>query len=233
MQEFRCRAILFDLDGVLVDSTACIERHWTRWAVQHGLDPVRVIRAAHGRPTVETMREVAPHLSAEEETARLEAGEASDTEGVTAFAGAAELLRSLPARSWAVATSGTRRTATHRLAQTGLPTPRVLITADDIRHGKPHPEPYLLAAKGLGIPAEDCLVVEDAPPGVASARAAGARVVAVTTSHRADELAAADAIAGEVQDLQIVLASDSVGPEGEGLRIRLREIPAGRSSTVS
>ena len=164
MHEFRCRAILFDLDGVLVDSTACIERHWTRWATQHGLDPALVIRAAHGRPTVETMREVAPHLAAEEETARLEAAEASDTGGVMAFSGAAELLRSLPEGSWAVATSGTRRTATNRLAQTGLPTPKVLVTADDIRQGKPHPEPYLLAAKGLGLAAEDCLVVEDAPP---------------------------------------------------------------------
>jgi sugar-phosphatase len=233
MHEFRCRAILFDLDGVLVDSTACIERHWTRWATQHGLDPALVIRAAHGRPTVETMREVAPHLAAEEETARLEAAEASDTGGVMAFSGAAELLRSLPEGSWAVATSGTRRTATNRLAQTGLPTPKVLVTADDIRQGKPHPEPYLLAAKGLGLAAEDCLVVEDAPPGVASARAAGARVVAVTTSHRADELAAADAIVSQVQDLRVVLAPGGEGPGDERLRVRLRQTPAGRSSTES
>lgn len=233
MQEFRCRAILFDLDGVLVDSTACIERHWTRWAVQHGLDPVRVIRAAHGRPTVETMREVAPHLSAEEETARLEAGEASDTDGVAAFSGAAQLLRSLPQGSWGVATSGTRRTATHRLVQTGLPIPRVLITADDIRHGKPHPEPYLLAARGLGLAAEDCLVVEDAPPGVASAQAAGARVVAVTTSHRADELAAANAIVSEVQDLRVVVAPDGGRLDSERLRVTLRQTPAGQSSRES
>jgi sugar-phosphatase len=101
MQEFSCRAILFDLDGVLVDSTACIERHWTRWARKHGLKPAAVIRAAHGRPTIETIREIAPHLCAEEETARLEAGEANDTEGIVAFSGAAELLRSLPERSWA------------------------------------------------------------------------------------------------------------------------------------
>ena len=228
MQEFRCRAILFDLDGVLVDSTACIERHWTRWATGHGLDPALVIRAAHGRPTVETMREVAPHLCAEEETARLEAGEASDTDGVFAFSGAAELLRSLPEGTWAVATSGTRRTATNRLAQTGLPVPGVLITADDIRCGKPHPEPYLLAAKGLGLSTADCIVVEDAPPGVASARAAGARVIAVTTSHRADELAAADAIVAQVRDLQVVS-----GLNGEGLRVRLGQTPAGQSSRES
>ena len=228
MQEFSCRAILFDLDGVLVDSTACIERHWTRWATRQGLDPAQVIRAAHGRPTIETIREVAPQLCAEDETARLEAGEATDTDGVAAFAGAAELLRSLPEGTWAVATSGTRRTATNRFAQTGLPAPRVLITADDIRRGKPDPEPYLLAAEGLGVAAADCVVVEDAPPGVASARAAGTRVVAVTTSHRAAELAAADAIVSAIQDLQVFS-----GPYGEVLRVRLRQTPTGRLSRES
>jgi mannitol-1-/sugar-/sorbitol-6-phosphatase len=225
VQEFVCRAILFDLDGVLVDSTACIERHWTRWAKRHGLDPDRVVRAAHGRPTVETMREFAPHLSAEQESARMEEGEAGDTDGVFAFPGAGELLRSLPEGAWAVATSGTRRTAGNRLVQTGLPVPRVLITADDIQQGKPHPEPYLLAAQGLGLAASDCVVVEDAPPGVASGRAAGARVVAVTTSHQAKELASADAIVGEIRDIRIV--SDA---NGEGLRVRLPATPAAQSS---
>jgi sugar-phosphatase len=187
-----------------------------------------VIRAAHGRPTIETIREVAPHLDAEDETARLEAGEASDTEGVCAFSGAAELLRSLPEGSWAVATSGTRLTATSRLSQTGLPTPGVLITANDIRRGKPHPEPYLLAAQGLGFDPADCLVVEDAPPGVGSGRAAGARVIAVTTSHAADELIGADAIVPEVRFLEVVAAAN-----GGGLRVRLRESLGGRSSRES
>jgi sugar-phosphatase len=227
--EFLCRAILFDLDGVLVDSTACIERHWTRWAREHGLDPAAVIRAAHGRPTIDTIREVAPHLCAEDETARLEAGEASDTDGVCAFAGTAELLRSLPEGSWAVATSGTRRIASTRLAQTGLPAPGVLVTADDIRRGKPDPEPYLLAAERLGLAARECVVVEDAPPGVAAARAAGARVIAVTTSHSPAELAAADAIVPQVRDIEV-----SYDPGGPGkLRVRLRQTPGGRSSRES
>ena len=225
MQELKCRAILFDLDGVLVDSTACIERHWTRWAKRNGLDPALVIQAAHGRPTIDTIREVAPHLDAREETTRLEAGEAADIDGVSAFAGAAELLLSLPQESWAVATSGTRLTATSRLSQTGLPAPKVLITADDIQHGKPHPEPYLLAAKGLGIDATDCIVIEDAPPGVGSGRAAGARVVAVTTSHSALELAGAEAIVPEVRFLEVVSSSN-----GNGLTIRLRETPSGQLS---
>jgi sugar-phosphatase len=228
MNEFTCRAILFDLDGVLVDSTDCIERHWTRWAQRNGLEPAAVVRAAHGRPTIETIREVAPHLDAEDETARLEAGEASDTDGVIAFAGAAELLRSLPEGSWAVATSGTRLTATSRLKQTGLPTPGVLITANDIRHGKPHPEPYLLAAQGLGINPADCVVIEDAPTGVGSERAAGARVVGVTTSHSAEELAGADVIVPEVRFLEVVS-----GLNGSGLSVRLRETPSGQSSKES
>lgn len=228
MNEFICRAILFDLDGVLVNSTPCIERHWTRWAEQNGLDPALVIRAAHGRPTIETIREIAPHLDAEDETARLEASEASDTDGVCAFSGAVELLRSLPEGSWAVATSGTRLTATSRLRQTGLPTPGVLITANDIRRGKPHPEPYLLAAQGLGINPTDCLVVEDAPPGVGSGRAAGAKVIAVTTSHTAEELAGADAIVPEVRFLDVVSGSN-----GSGLKVKLREIPSAQSSRES
>lgn len=228
MQEFACRAILFDLDGVLVNSTPCIERHWSRWAQQNGLDAAMVIRAAHGRPTIETIREIAPHLDAEDETARLEAGEASDTEGVCAFTGAGELLRSLPESRWAVATSGTRLTATNRLRQTSLPTPGVLITANDIRRGKPHPEPYLLAAQGLGVSAADCLVVEDAPSGVGSGRAAGATVVAVTTSHAAGELAEADAIIPEVRFLDVTASAN-----GGGLRVRLREIPSEQSSRES
>lgn len=228
MKEFTCRAILFDLDGVLVNSTACIERHWSHWARQHGLDPAAVIRAAHGRPTIETIREVASHLDAEDETKRLEAGEASDTEGICAFSGAADLLRSLPEGTWAVATSGTHATATSRLRQTSLPTPRVLVTANDIRQGKPHPEPYLLAAQGLGMSAADCLVVEDAPPGVGSGRAAGARVIAVTTSHSSKELAGADAIIPEVGYLEVVASAN-----GEGLTVRLREILRERSSKES
>jgi sugar-phosphatase len=174
------------------------------------------------------IRDVAPHLDAEDETARLEAGEASDTDGVSAFAGAAELLRSLPEGSWAVATSGTRLTATSRLKQTGLSTPGVLITANDIGHGKPHPEPYLLAAQGLGINPADCVVVEDAPAGVGSGRAAGARVVGVTTSHTAEELAGADVIVPEVRFLEVVS-----GLNGRGLTVRLRETPSGQSSKES
>jgi sugar-phosphatase len=156
MNTIECDAILFDLDGVLIDSLACIERHWQQWATRHGLDMAEVMRVAHGRKTDETIRLVAPQLDAAEEARQLEASEANDTRGVLRVEGALTLLNSLPADSWAIATSGTRPVALTRLKHSGLPLPRVLVTADDVVRGKPDPEPYLMAARRLGIPPERC-----------------------------------------------------------------------------
>jgi sugar-phosphatase len=198
------RRSLFDLDGVLVDSAACVERHWRRWAREHHLDTDEIMRFAHGRPTVETIRLVAPHLPAESEAARLDAGEALDTDGLVAIQGAARLVRSLPANAWAIATSGTRDTALTRLRHTGLPLPLVLITADDVKRGKPNPEVYLLAAAKQHVAAERCVVVEDAPAGISAAHAAGMRVVALTTTHSQAELEEADTRAARLTDIEIV-----------------------------
>jgi sugar-phosphatase len=203
--ELECDAVLFDLDGVLVDSRACVERHWRRWASEHGIDPDETMRFAHGRPTVDSIRLVAPHLPADLEAARLNAAEAFDTDGVVAIQGAAELVRRLSPTVWAIATSGTRDTALTRLRHTGVPVPHVLITADDTTRGKPDPEPYLLAAAGLNVPPGRCVVIEDAPPGITAGRAAGMRVVAVATTHPAAELEEASVIAREVQDIEIVV----------------------------
>ena len=192
METIRCVAILFDLDGVLMDSGAAVERAWTRWAVGHELDVAGVLAEAHGRRTQDTIRAVAPWLDVETETRGLEAGESDDTDGVVALPGAASLLESLPSDRWAVATSGSRRLATTRLAHGGLPLPRVLVTAEDVERGKPDPQPYLAAAAALGVEPSQCLVVEDAPAGIAAGKAAGAAVLAVTTTFPVSELGAAD-----------------------------------------
>ncbi len=183
-----CDAILFDLDGVLIDSRICIVRHWREWARQHSLDPAAIMRVAHGMRTVETMQLVAPHLDAEKETERFTAYEVVDTEGVVAIEGASKLLNGLPQDAWAIVTSGSKELAMARLRRAGLPMPRTLITADDVKQGKPAPEPYLVAAKRLGIAPSRCMVVEDAPAGIEAARAAGMQVIAMTTTHSREQL---------------------------------------------
>jgi sugar-phosphatase len=220
MTEWDCDAVLFDLDGVLVDSAACVERHWRRWATEHGLDSEDIMRFAHGRPTVETIRLVAPHLPAEVEAARLDASEAFDTDGVVAIRGAAQLVRSLPPTAWAIATSGTRDTALTRLGHTGLPLPAVLITANDVKRGKPHPEGYILAATRLNVAPGRCVVVEDAPAGISAAQAAGMRVVALATTHSRVELRAADVTAARLADIQI---SPSDMPPAGRFTVRITE----------
>lgn len=195
--------MLFDLDGVLVDSAACVERHWRRWAAEHRLDGDAIMRVAHGRPTIETIRLVAPHLPAEEEAARLDGGEAFDTDGVLAVDGAVQLVHSLPLDAWAIATSGTRDTAMTRLRHTGWPVASVLVTADDVVHGKLAPEAYLLAAAGLDVRPDTCVVVEDAPAGIRAARAARMRVVAVATTHPRTELREADVRVQRLTDIRI------------------------------
>jgi sugar-phosphatase len=203
MTHLECDAVLFDLDGVLVDSAECVERHWRRWAMEHHLERDEIMRVAHGRPTVDTIRLVAPHLPAEEEAARLDAAEAFDIDGVTAVESAAQLVRSLPQDAWAIATSGTKDTAMTRLKHTGVPVPSVLITADDVKRGKPNPEAYLLAAARLGVRPEKCVVIEDAPAGISAAHAAGMRVVAVASTHSQAELGEADVRAERLADIHI------------------------------
>ena len=200
MKRFECSAVLFDLDGVLVDSAAYVEQQWRRWASARGLRPEPFLRVCHGRRALETIRMAAPHLDAEAEVrAFLPAVEEADAEVISPLAGAAKLLDTLPVGSWAVATSGVRSVATGRLRRAGLPVPGVLVCAEDVTRGKPSPDAYLLAARDLGVLPSDCLVIEDAPAGIHAARAAGMTVVALTTTHRADQLpadACAESLAG-------------------------------------
>ena len=135
----------------------------------------------HGRPSIETVRIVAPHLNAEIEGPKREAEEAADTDGLRAFAGAKELLAAVPPERWAVVTSSCRVTAVKRLSHVGLPIPKVLVTSDDVTRGKPAAEPYLLAADRLGFNPTGCIVIEDAPSGIEAGRAAGSKVIAIAT----------------------------------------------------
>jgi mannitol-1-/sugar-/sorbitol-6-phosphatase len=190
------RFVLSDLDGVLVDSGDAVERVWREWAVGHGIDPDDVARASHGVPSPAVLDRVAPHLHTPAEIDRIEALHAAT--GGRALPGAAELLAR---ERVGVVTSCSPPLAAARLAAAGLPTPRVLITSDATVRGKPHPDPYLAGAAALGADPADCLVIEDAPAGVAAARAAGMTVWAVTTTHTADELAAADRVVADLREV--------------------------------
>jgi mannitol-1-/sugar-/sorbitol-6-phosphatase len=204
MKTFDCTAILFDLDGVLVDSTGSVTRQWRRWAVEQNLDPDKVVEIAHGVRTIEIIRRMAPHLDADAETVKLERREANDHEGVAVMAGAAELLTSIPEGQWCVVTSGTRYLAASRLKLAGLPTPKVLVSADDVFKGKPDPQPYLIGAKLLGMNPAECLVIEDAPAGILSAHAGGMKAIGITSTYPAEALQEADAVIQKLAQIKVV-----------------------------
>jgi len=209
-EAFNCRAILFDLDGVLVNSAECVERTWREWSARHRLNPEEVIGIAHGRRTIETVRAIAPHLDALAEVEALEAKEALTTEGIYEIEGARELITQLPFGKWAIVTSGTRTIAEFRLKHVGIPIPPVMVCADEISHGKPQPEGYLTAASRLGMMPGDCVVIEDTPPGIEAAHNAHMRVIAVATTYTPDHLADADSIVERLTDLQIGVRGDAI-----------------------
>ena len=211
MDRFGCDAVLFDLDGVLVDSTPSVERTWREWADLHGFDVADILAVSHGRRTAETISLVAPNLDAEAEAKRLEAKEIEDVANVLPVEGAAALLETLPSERWAVVTSGTRALAHARLRACGLPIPETFVGAEDVQRGKPDPECYLRGAKFLGIGPDRCVVVEDAPSGIAAGRAAGATVIAVTTTHPAPELSNANAVTKTLGSLQARLDTNPGG----------------------
>ena len=207
---FVCKAILFDLDGVLVNSAECVERTWREWSTRHGLNAEQVIAIAHGRRTLETVLAVAPHLDAASEVIALEAREALVAEGVYEIAGARQLVSMVPEDRWAVVTSGTRGIAEFRLKLVEIPIPQVMVCADEISQGKPHPEGYLKAAAGLGFEPRDCIVIEDTPPGIEAAHAAGMRVIAVSTTYPPRQLAAADSIVDRLDQLKIAIEREEI-----------------------
>jgi mannitol-1-/sugar-/sorbitol-6-phosphatase len=215
MTEISCNGLLLDMDGVLVDSTPAVARVWTRWARKHRLDPVHAVQLAHGRPSLSSIQELLPNADPAEHEAEnvwMEQAEIDDIEGVVALPGSKELLAAIRPSQFAVVTSATRALTEVRLRAAGLwQYAQHLITASDIRHGKPDPEPYRKGAAALNLLPQCCLVIEDASSGTRSGKAAGSRVLAVRTTSP-DELlldAGADWIVNDCSSLRVVSSSAS------------------------
>ncbi len=215
MNVIECKAILFDLDGTLVDSRRSIDLAYKAWCGAHGLDFKKVLSEAHGRRTIDTVRLLLPHKDLRTETARLEDLECNEVEGLVALSGAGELINHLESTHWAIVTSGSRRLATHRLNHCGIKRPSVFITAEDVVQGKPDPEGYMKAADLLGVPYADCVVFEDAPAGIEAARAAGMRSIAFPTTHGLDALKGSNFCVPSLERLSISV--------GDSLTINIQE----------
>ena len=210
MDMFRAQAIVFDKDGVLVDTMAMIREAWAEWALARGLDPGRVLESIH-MTAFELIDRFAPTADPTEEIRWIAARQATAERAIVAFDGAARLLAGLPAGSWAVVTSARRDAAVRHLRSAGLPLPAVMVCAEDTPRGKPDPAGYLLAAERLGVPPKECLAVEDAPAGIRAARGAGMSVIAVSTTHAAEDLREADAVIEALNRLRV--AAPGVGLE--------------------
>ena len=188
MPKISCKALLFDMDGVLVDSTPVVTRVWSQWARERGFDPEKIVHRVHGRPSLTSIREFLPDADHEAENREIERREILDLDGVVPLPGVLDFLASLPSDRWTIVTSGTKPLADVRIRAAHISPPARFITAQDITIGKPDPEPYLKGAALLGFAPQDCVVVEDASAGVRSAKAAGARVIAVQTTETNDHL---------------------------------------------
>lgn len=199
----QCAALLFDLDGVLVHSANSLRRSWCQWAREHGFDLSAVESAAHGRRTVDTIRQLAPEMDAVRAAAELEATQALDVADVFAGRGAQDLLSSLSINEWAVVTSGTRHLARARIQAARLPEPTVLVTGDEVHNGKPDPEGYLLASMRLGYEPSGCVVIEDSVAGIRAARQAGMSVIGLTNGEDSTQLVGANMVVDSCGDIHI------------------------------
>jgi len=203
-----CKGFLFDLDGTLVDSLPAVERAWINWAKLRGINPQDVLDFIHGKQAITSLRHFMPGESEEaiqQEFLLLEQVEAQDTDGVTALPGAAALLERLNRLDipWAIVTSGSIPVATARRNAGGLPQPEVFITAEQVKHGKPQPDAYLLGAERLGLAPQDCVVVEDAAAGILSGLAAGCQVIAVNAPADAPKLEQVDLLLTSLEQIAV------------------------------
>ena len=206
---FEVDAILFDIDGTLVDSTGTVERAWRMWATRRGLPAEEILAVCHGRRTEDTMADLLPADEVPDAVAELGRLELGDLDEVVALPAAREMLGLLPSDRWAAVTSGSGPLMRARLEAAGLPVPDVLVAAEDVSAGKPDPQGYQRAAEALGVQVTRCLVVEDAPAGLAAGRAAGASTIAVATSHPMAELSSADAVVEDLRSIRV-----EAGPAG-------------------
>lgn len=209
-----CKGFLFDLDGTLVDSLPVVERSWQFWAESYGVDPDAVLEFIHGKQAITTLRHFMPGKSEAEiqaEFLRLEHIESTDLEGIRALPGAVELLEHLESNAipWAIVTSGSIPVAHARHRAAGLPTPKVFVTAEQVKHGKPRPDAYLLGAELLGLPPQMCLVVEDAQAGIQSGIAAGCLVAAVNVPPETPELLEVDFVLSTLAALRVEKLPDN------------------------
>lgn len=203
------QGVLFDLDGTLIDSTPAIARSWSAVLTEIGI-PLEVLPSLHGQPSRQSLHRLLPDASLEEIdhwAKKIESLEVQDTDGIILLPGARELFEELDRREieWFIVTSCTRELGTARAKSVGLSLPPKSIFFDDVEKGKPHPDPYLLGLERLGISANNALVIEDAPAGIKSGKAAGIKVVAMVTTHERESLHEADFIADSLLDLPKLL----------------------------
>jgi sugar-phosphatase len=217
MSAFRnvsCSAVLFDMDGTLVDSTRVVELAWGRWAARHNIPLQSVLSFSHGRPTIATMQHFLPALDHSEELEDMSRYEETELEGILAVPGAAQLVHALQNHPWGIVTSAWRTLAEARIIAAGLPLPNVIVPVDEIRNGKPHPEGFLHAAERLGVAPEECLVFEDTRPGIEAGLNAGMQVVGLLTTVRAEQ--PHRPLIRDFRDVTIQL-------DGERLKVELRD----------
>jgi len=210
-----CKAVLFDMDGTLVDSTTVVERAWAMWAARHGIPLDAVLSFSHGRTTIDTLEHFLPGRDHSHDLIELRSYEETQTEGILAVPGAAQIVRTVQNRPWALVTSAWRALAEARIIGAGLPLPGVIVPADEIRSGKPNPEGFLRAAELLGIAPEECLVFEDTRPGVEAGLNAGMQVVGLLTTLPVERLKHRPLI----RDFRDV----SIQVDAQGLEVQLKD----------
>lgn len=211
----RCGAVLFDMDGTLVDSTRVVEHSWQWWAERHQIPLDAVLSFSHGRPTIATMEHFLPGCDHTEELREMARYEETHLEGVLATPGAMQVVRALQNHPWAIVTSAWRTLAEARVRAAGLPLPKVIVPVDEIGNGKPDPEGFLCAAERLGVPPQACIVFEDTRPGIDAGMNAGMQVVAISTTMPASQLGHRPLI----RDFHEV----TIRPEGDRLNIYIRD----------